>query len=118
MRGDENRNLWTYLQVALLVCTLTIGSSWYSLWQHYVVTRPRARQVEAGRTIPLVNHGVVVYLTQNERQKLSILNYAGNGMGLMLVLVSIAHSYVRGRERELARPRVRRFSLTIRKPSY
>src|SRR5438132_2251434 len=95
MRGDEKRNLWTYLQVALLVCTLTIGSSWYSLWQHYVVTRPRARQVEAGRTIPLVNHGVVVYLTQNERQKLSILNYAGNGMGLMLVLVSIAKPFLR-----------------------
>jgi len=43
----------------------------------------------------LVNHGVVVYLTQNERQKLSILNYAGNGMGLMLVLVSIAKQFLR-----------------------
>jgi hypothetical protein len=97
MRGDENRNLWTYLQVALLVCTLTIGSSWYSLWQHYVVTRPRAREVETGRIIPLVSHGVVVYLTENERQKLPVLNYAGNGMGLMLVLISIAKQFLRPR---------------------
>src|SRR2546430_2567403 len=95
MRGDEKRNLWTYLQVALLVCTLTIGSSEYSLWEHYVVTRPRARQVEAGRTIPLVSHGVVVYLTQNEKRRLTLFTYVGNGIGLVFVLFSIWKQFLR-----------------------
>jgi len=95
MRGDENRNLWTYLQVGLLVCTLAIGLSEYSLWEHYVVTRPRARQVEAGRTIPLVSHGVVVYLTQNEKRRLTLLTYVGNGIGLVFVLFSIWKQFLR-----------------------
>src|SRR5216684_1296186 len=86
---SKNRNFWTYLQVALLVCTLTIGLSWYSLWEHYAVTRSRAMQVEAGRIIPLVSHGVVVYLTQGERQKLAVLSLVGDGMGLVFVLVSL-----------------------------
>ena len=97
MPNDENRNFWTYLQVALLVCTLTIGLSWYSLWEHYVVTRPRVRQVEAGRTIPLASHGVVVYLTQDERQKLTVLNYAGDGMGLIFITFSIWKQFLRPR---------------------
>lgn len=97
MLNNEKSKLWTYVQVALLVCTLAIGLSWYSLWESYVVTRPRAKQVDAGRVIPLRSHGVVVYLTQNERQKLTVLYSVGNGMGLTLVLVSICKEFLRQR---------------------
>src|SRR2546429_7966007 len=81
MRGDENRNLWTYLQGGLLVCTLAIGLSEYSLWEHYVVTRPRASQAEAGKTIPLVRHREVAHLTQNEKRTRTLLTHAGNSNG-------------------------------------
>ena len=95
MGSDNKRDLWTYRQIALLVRTLTIGLSEYSLWEHYVVTRPRARQVEPGRTMPLVSHGVVVYLTRNEKQRLTLLSYVGNGMGLIFALFSVWKQFIR-----------------------
>ena len=52
-------------------------------------------QVEAGRIIPLVSHGVVVYLTQGERQKLAVLSLVGDGMGLVFVLVSLGKQFLR-----------------------
>jgi hypothetical protein len=32
MRSEGKEKLLTYLQIALLLCTWTVGFSWYSLW--------------------------------------------------------------------------------------
>jgi hypothetical protein len=98
MRGERKEKFLTYLQVALLLCTWAVGFSWYSLWNDYVVTRPRSMDSRAGRVIPLTSHGVVVYLTEEERQKLALLNHVGYGIGLTFVSFSIWKQFVRRRQ--------------------
>ena len=95
MGNGKSRDFSTYVQVTLLICTLAVGSSWYSLWSSYVATLPRTRQAETGRTIPLVSHGVVVYLTEDERHKLTVLNRVGEGLALILVLFSVWKEFIR-----------------------
>ena len=95
MPNEEARSFWTYVQVVLLVCTLSIGLSWYSLWEHYVATRPRSKDAQVGRVIPLVSHGIVVYLTQEEQRKLKVLDSVGTGVGLTFVLFSVWKQFIR-----------------------
>lgn len=95
MQSDQKRDIWTYVQVALLICMLAVGMSWYSLWESYVATRPRVSQVEAGRTIPLRSHGVVVYLTHDESQRLKVLNSVGDVMAFIFISFSIWKQFLR-----------------------
>lgn len=69
--------LWKRLTFGVFAVMLAIGISWVSLWDYYVSTRPREIEVGQGRTIPLSSHGIVVYLTHSEAEKLKILNHTG-----------------------------------------
>lgn len=95
MHSDQKRDIRSYVQVVLLICTMAVGISWYSLWESYVVTRPRVSQVETGRTIPLRSHGVVVYLTHDESQKLKVLNSVGDVMAFIFISLSIWKQFLR-----------------------
>jgi hypothetical protein len=80
---------WKRLQVILFIIGLAFGIAWYSLWDHYVRTRPATVQSESGRVIPLHSHGLVVYLTRSEQQKLHFTYYAGFVAGILIVLIHV-----------------------------
>jgi hypothetical protein len=67
---------WKRVAVALLVSWVTAGLLWFSLWESYIRTKPREVQRNSGRVVPLISYGVVVYLTNDERDRLTFLNYA------------------------------------------
>ncbi len=60
---------------------------WFSLWDHYVRTRPTEMQIASGRVIPLYSHGGRVYLTQGERRRLSLLYHAVEGFAASFVFL-------------------------------
>src|SRR5215472_2051263 len=95
MRSEGKEKFLKYLQIAPLVCTLTVGLSWFALWNDFVSTRPRSMDVSVGRVIPLASHGVVVYLTKEEGQRLSLLNHTGELVAAaFLLFLSGSSSYV------------------------
>ena len=77
------------LQVALFILTLATGAAWYSLWEHYVQTRPRIMQSAVGRVIPLHSHGLVVYLTKDEQDWLTLIYFTGSVLALSVVVIHI-----------------------------
>jgi hypothetical protein len=89
--GASNRRpvFWKFLQVLTVVVAFAAGSGSYSLWMHYAATRSKTSDAAIGRTIPLNTHGTVVFLTQDERHRLSTLGYAA-----ALSLLSSALIYV------------------------
>ena len=80
---------WKRLQVALFILTLATGAAWYSLWEHYVQTRPRIMQSAVGRVIPLHSHGLVVYLTKDEQDWLTLIYFTGSVLALSVVVIHI-----------------------------
>jgi hypothetical protein len=87
--NDPARAFWKRLQVILLICTFGIAVCWYSLWEHYVLTRPRTIDGTQGRVIPLSSHGIIVYLTQEEKDRLKLLDIAGTGVLLSMIVVHV-----------------------------
>jgi hypothetical protein len=77
METQGTNLLWKRLAIGVFTVMIATGISWVSLWDYYVNTRPREVEAAQGRTIPLFSHGVVVYLTQTEAEKLRILNHTG-----------------------------------------
>lgn len=67
--------LWRRIGIGILSLWILTGVLWFSLWDFYVGTKPRANDVSNGRVIPLSSHGIVVYLTPEESAKLKLLNY-------------------------------------------
>jgi hypothetical protein len=86
---------WKRLQVVLSITALAGSIAWYSLWDHYVRTRPATMNSEAGRVIPLHSHGLVVYLTTSERQKLRFTNYAATVAAILAVLIYVAKDHAK-----------------------
>ena len=84
-----NLVFWKRLAIGTLVVCMAMGMLWFSLWNYYVSTRPREIQRASGRIIPLSSHGMVVYLTESERNRLRFLYYAGNVFGLSFVLIHL-----------------------------
>jgi len=82
-----NLVFWKRLAIGALVVCLVTGMLWFSLWNQYVSTRPREMQRASGRIVPLSSHGIVVYLTEDERNRLRFLYYAGDVFGLSFVLI-------------------------------
>jgi hypothetical protein len=72
--SDGNPVFWKRLTLGIAVGWMAAGLVWVSLWDHYVRTRPREMQNASGRVIPLHSHGFVVYLTEDERNRLRFLN--------------------------------------------
>jgi len=87
MPSEQTNFFWKRLQVALFILTMAASVMWLSLWDHYVQTRPREPQSASGRVIPLFSHGVVVYLTQEERGKLTLIYRVGCTVAVSGVLV-------------------------------
>ena len=44
-------------------------------------------QIAYGRVIPLSSHGVVVYLTEDERKRLSFLNHTAEGFAVSFLFL-------------------------------
>jgi hypothetical protein len=61
---------WKRVQILLYALTLASGAISVSLWEHYSRTGSTTPQPELGRVLPLNSHGVIVYLTRVEREKL------------------------------------------------
>jgi hypothetical protein len=59
------------------------------LWVHYYDTRPRTMDVRAGRTIGLNFHGVVVYLTQQEQDWITLLTALSIGSFVSAIIIQI-----------------------------
>ncbi len=89
-RNDPTRrHFWKRLQVVLLICTMGTAVCWFSLWWHYVGTRPRTIDSTQGRVFPLSSHGIIVYLTQEEKDRLKVLYLVGSGLALSIVAVHV-----------------------------
>jgi len=44
-------------------------------------------QVASGRVIPLYSHGLCVYLTENERRRLTFLNHTAEGFAVSFLFL-------------------------------
>ncbi len=89
MPNERPKQFWKRLQVTLFIGGLAASLCWYSLWEHYVKTRPRTIQSETDRVIPLRSHGLVVYLTKNEDRKLTLFYSIGCVLGLSIVAIHL-----------------------------
>jgi hypothetical protein len=78
---------WKWLTLGLFLAMMLMGMLWFSTWNYYVSSRPREIQVTQGRVIPLSSHGIVVYLTVEERNRLAFLNHAGEVLAVGFLLV-------------------------------
>ena len=85
--ANKAPRFWRWLTLGLFLTVMSTGTLWFSLWNYYVSTRPREIQVTQGRVIPLSSHGIVVYLTLEERNRLAFLNHAGEVLAVTLLLV-------------------------------
>jgi hypothetical protein len=74
---------------------MAVGMAWFSLWDHYVSTRPREMQSASGRVIPLHSHGVVVYLTEDERKRLTFLNHTTETLAVCFLLLLLLNRSMR-----------------------
>ena len=83
---------WKRLTIGIVAAWMAVGMAWFSLWDHYVRTRPREMQIALGRVIPLHSHGVVVYLTEDERRRLSFLNHTAEALAVPFVLLLLLGS--------------------------
>jgi hypothetical protein len=79
--------LWKRLTIGFVIVWMAVGMMWFSLWEHYVSTRPREMQSASGRVIPLHSHGLVVYLTQDERNRLRFLNRTAEAFAVVFLLL-------------------------------
>jgi hypothetical protein len=84
---NQRRNFWKRLTLGIFIVMIIDGLSWLYLWDHYVSTKPREVHADQGRTVPLSSHGIVVYVTESERSKLTLLHYTG--MALAAVFLTI-----------------------------
>jgi len=85
--ANKASRFWKWLTLGLFLAMISTGMSWFSLWNYYVSSRPREIQVTQGRVIPLSSHGIVVYLTMEERNRLAFLNHAGEVLAAGFLLV-------------------------------
>jgi hypothetical protein len=89
--GNEKRTVfWKYFESITSLLAIASIIYWYSLWIHYANTRPRIAEVGSGRVITLNTHGLVVYLTAQEKLNLDVLIYLTVGFALSAVLVDVA----------------------------
>jgi len=63
------------VQIIFLILTMAASASWISLFWQYIETRPRTIQPVSGNVIPLRSHGLVAYITKDEKQNLVIIQY-------------------------------------------
>lgn len=63
------------------------GLLWYATWESFVSRKPRQMEMANGRTIPLSSHGIVVYLTESERDRLKLLSRCCYGFTVVLFLI-------------------------------
>ncbi len=78
---------WKRLTIAIVVSWMSVGMVWFSLWDHYVRTRPVEMQIASGRVIPLFSHGRCVYLTEGERARLSFLYHSLEGFAAFFLFL-------------------------------
>ena len=78
---------WQRLTIGIVASWMLVGMVWFSLWDHYVRTRPTEMQIASGRVIPLSSHGRCVYLTERERRRLSILYHSVEGFAASFLLL-------------------------------
>ena len=62
-----------------------------SLWYQYQSTLPRRPDPVAGRVYPLNVHGIVVYQTRDERNRLDEVQYSSIGVFALGVLIGALH---------------------------
>ena len=55
---------------------------------HFDHTRPIQPSAENGRTIPHNNHGHIIYLTQDEENRLTVLREIPIGLALIAIVVA------------------------------
>ena len=96
MAPKQKRALWTRLQLILFVMVTAASICWFSLWWHYVATRPRSPEASEGRIIPLHSHGVTVYLNNDEKQRLAGLYCTGSASGLGIFVIELVKRMTKG----------------------
>jgi len=84
------RMWWKRIAVALGIIALVQGIWTSSVWYQYQATLPRHAVQETGNIYPLNVHGIVVYQTREQRDRLDKLDYLWGG----LVSVSCLMSFI------------------------
>jgi hypothetical protein len=83
----RSKRFWKAIAVGVLVSWIFTGYVWYATWESFVSSKPRQMEIASGRTIPLSSHGIVVYLTVSERDRLKLLNRCCYGFTFAFFLI-------------------------------
>jgi hypothetical protein len=87
--ATRQTHFWKRIQVILFILTMVASVSWLSLFWQYVETRPKTIQPMSGNVIPLRSHGLVAYITKDEKQRLVIIQYLAWVLGLSVGAIYI-----------------------------
>jgi hypothetical protein len=84
--------LWKRIGVALFLVALAEGIWTSNVWYQYQATLPRHPDQATGNIYPLNVHGIVVYQTRDQRDRLDRLDYSSFGLGIVAALMLIIHA--------------------------
>src|SRR6266403_210351 len=98
MANEQPARFRKRLQVVVLILTLFASSSWLSLFWQYVETRPRTIQPVSGNVIPLRSHGLVAYITKDDKQRLVIVQYLSWVFGFAFAVIYLSNHPTKARK--------------------
>src|SRR5208283_3260383 len=87
--------IWTWLKrvgVALFLVALAEGIWTSNVWYQYQACLPRRPDHATGSIYPLNVHGIVVYQTRDQRNRLDRLDYSTFGIGVAAALMLLIHA--------------------------
>jgi len=85
----RKHTIWTVVETVAALVALGLFLTYMGLWEQYAHTKPDAANLSSGRIYPLNEHGLIVYLTSAEQNRLHMLAWMAGFCFLIAVLIGI-----------------------------
>jgi hypothetical protein len=83
---------WKRIAITLFLLALSDGIWTSHVWYQYQATLPRRPDTATGNLYPLNVHGIVVYQTRDQRDRLDRLDYSSFGLMILAFAVGFIHT--------------------------